>query len=246
MKTEGGQAKYILFRFKQQCRRPFSEVYMSFYQLEISTVPVPKFIDPVFAKTSPKRSFWTCFRENWVSKFGHWSLTSRSKIRFIFFLRPNLITTKTYTWNTNYLFSLHIFVSFAQRSCYMCKYCSSVPYLVYMYWTILYGICRNTKGKENTSHPSGVTVQRFIWSYFKPTMNLHKNAQKYLLNRERRYTVRNVFSACWIAYPYRFSSVENLRKMLFLGDLFSFIKTDFWTVHIGLQILSSFSRGFDA
>jgi hypothetical protein len=30
---------------------------MSFYQLEFSTVPVPEFIDPVFAKTNPKSSF---------------------------------------------------------------------------------------------------------------------------------------------------------------------------------------------
>ncbi len=45
--------------------------------------PVPEFIDPVFAKTSTKRSlslmsekwkraFWACFREIWVYKFGHW------------------------------------------------------------------------------------------------------------------------------------------------------------------------------
>ncbi len=41
--------------------------------------PVPEFIDPVFAKTSPKtivfshrkRAFWACFRENWVYNFGH-------------------------------------------------------------------------------------------------------------------------------------------------------------------------------
>ncbi len=53
---------------------------------------VPEFIDPVFAKTSPKRNgigplfakqaktlvfnywkwaFWACFRENWVYKFRH-------------------------------------------------------------------------------------------------------------------------------------------------------------------------------
>ncbi len=39
---------------------------------------VPEFIEPVFAKTSPKkiffndwkRAFWACFRENWVYKFG--------------------------------------------------------------------------------------------------------------------------------------------------------------------------------
>jgi hypothetical protein len=41
--------------------------------------PVSEFIDPVFAKTSPKRSFsiienyWACFHENWVYKFGHCS-----------------------------------------------------------------------------------------------------------------------------------------------------------------------------
>jgi hypothetical protein len=40
---------------------------------------VPGFIDPFYAKTTPKRSismtenerFWACFRENWVYKFGH-------------------------------------------------------------------------------------------------------------------------------------------------------------------------------
>jgi hypothetical protein len=41
---------------------------------------VPEFIDPVFAKTSQRRSFlvieafWACFHENWVYKFGHCSL----------------------------------------------------------------------------------------------------------------------------------------------------------------------------
>ncbi len=42
------------------------------------TTPVPEFMGPVFAKTSPKRSFSAienerlgCFRENWVYKFGH-------------------------------------------------------------------------------------------------------------------------------------------------------------------------------
>jgi hypothetical protein len=30
---------------------------MSLYQLKFSTVPVPEFIDPLFAKASPKRSF---------------------------------------------------------------------------------------------------------------------------------------------------------------------------------------------
>jgi hypothetical protein len=42
--------------------------------------PVSEFIDPVFAKTSPKRSFsitkndrfGSCYREYWVYKFGHW------------------------------------------------------------------------------------------------------------------------------------------------------------------------------
>jgi hypothetical protein len=38
--------------------------------------PVTKFIDPVFAKISPKRSFsiipfWACFHEKWVYKYGH-------------------------------------------------------------------------------------------------------------------------------------------------------------------------------
>ncbi len=38
---------------------------------------MPEFIDPVFAETSPKRSFsmkrelWACFRKNWVYRFGH-------------------------------------------------------------------------------------------------------------------------------------------------------------------------------
>jgi hypothetical protein len=32
---------------------------------------VPEILDPVFAKTSQKRSFWACFRENCVFKFGH-------------------------------------------------------------------------------------------------------------------------------------------------------------------------------
>jgi hypothetical protein len=44
--------------------------------------PVPEFIDPVFAKTSTKRSFsvienerfWAYFRENGVYKFGHRSV----------------------------------------------------------------------------------------------------------------------------------------------------------------------------
>ncbi len=43
---------------------------------------VSEFIDPVFTKTSPKRSysvienerlFWACFRENWLYKFGRWT-----------------------------------------------------------------------------------------------------------------------------------------------------------------------------
>jgi hypothetical protein len=47
------------------------------YLLELKTslflcsASVPKFIDPVFAKTSPNRSFSVRFRENWVYKFGH-------------------------------------------------------------------------------------------------------------------------------------------------------------------------------
>jgi hypothetical protein len=41
-------------------------------ETKLSTVP--EFIDPVFTKTSPKRSFWACFRENWVYKFGHSTL----------------------------------------------------------------------------------------------------------------------------------------------------------------------------
>jgi hypothetical protein len=45
---------------------------------------VPEIINPVFAKTSPKRSFCmtenepfgrACFRENWVYKFGHWEIS---------------------------------------------------------------------------------------------------------------------------------------------------------------------------
>ncbi len=39
-------------------------------QLHIQPSPVPEFIDPVFAKTSPKRSF--SMTENEVYKFGHW------------------------------------------------------------------------------------------------------------------------------------------------------------------------------
>ncbi len=99
-------------------------------------------------------------------------------------------------------------------------------YQCVQYYTVSAAICKARaqapKVLENTSHPSGVNVQRFTWSYFKPTMNLHKNAQKFLLNRERRYTVRNVFSASWIAFSYCFSLVEHLRKMLFIGDRFSF------------------------
>ncbi len=35
---------------------------------------MPEFIDPVFAKTSAKRSFQACFRENWVYRFWHMNL----------------------------------------------------------------------------------------------------------------------------------------------------------------------------
>ncbi len=42
---------------------------------------------PCFRENQPKRSFsikwkrvfWACFRENWVYKFGHWSLKSEMK-----------------------------------------------------------------------------------------------------------------------------------------------------------------------
>jgi hypothetical protein len=49
------------------------------YSLSTIKTSVPEFIDPVFAKTSSKRSFsvienesvGACFRKNWVYKFGH-------------------------------------------------------------------------------------------------------------------------------------------------------------------------------
>ncbi len=37
--------------------------------LDFPFSPVPEFLDPVFTKTSPKRSF--SIIENWVYKFGH-------------------------------------------------------------------------------------------------------------------------------------------------------------------------------
>jgi hypothetical protein len=48
--------------------------------LQREQTSVTKIIEPVFAKTSPNRSFCltenerfgACFRENWVFKFGHW------------------------------------------------------------------------------------------------------------------------------------------------------------------------------
>ncbi len=62
-------------------------VYLLCFQLPSSpthpltlTSPLSEFIDPDFAKISPKRSFSViienerceaCFRENWVYKFGH-------------------------------------------------------------------------------------------------------------------------------------------------------------------------------
>jgi hypothetical protein len=57
-----------------------------------STRPVPEFIDPVFTKTSPKRSFslnrkrafWLVLRENRVYNFGHWALGNiKLKINFV-------------------------------------------------------------------------------------------------------------------------------------------------------------------
>jgi hypothetical protein len=53
-------------------------------RLNMNTIKtaVPEFIDPVFAKTSSKRSFLVienecagaCFRKNWVYKLGHWTV----------------------------------------------------------------------------------------------------------------------------------------------------------------------------
>ncbi len=70
---------------------------------------------PSFRENKPKKlifndlklSFRACFRENLVYKFGHRSLTSRSKITFIFL--PNLTTTKT------------IFVYFSPSPCFLCN-----------------------------------------------------------------------------------------------------------------------------
>jgi hypothetical protein len=51
---------------------PISYIHVSVSNLYI--FPVPEFIDPVIAKTSPKRGFPMTknegFRENWVYKFG--------------------------------------------------------------------------------------------------------------------------------------------------------------------------------
>ncbi len=49
-------------------------------ELNTDFKPVPEIIDPVFAKTSPKRSFsmteyerfWLVFTKTRVYKFGHW------------------------------------------------------------------------------------------------------------------------------------------------------------------------------
>jgi hypothetical protein len=65
--------------------RPIVTVYMfaigSWLHRLAESIPVPKIIDPIFAKTRRKRSFcmtenepfWACFQENWVCKFGHWA-----------------------------------------------------------------------------------------------------------------------------------------------------------------------------
>ncbi len=57
----------------------YRSFHMSF-RFSRSVPEFTEFIDPVFAKKKPntlvfshrKRAFWTCFRENWVYKFGHW------------------------------------------------------------------------------------------------------------------------------------------------------------------------------
>ncbi len=61
----------------------------AFYLYKMLATPVPEFIDPRIRENKPKTllfshwkwAFWACFHENWVYKFGHWSILRSERKR---------------------------------------------------------------------------------------------------------------------------------------------------------------------
>ncbi len=82
-KCVGGNLRIISYQYFSQSTVSAPAQYISQFYTAVYYLPVPKIIDPVFAKTSPKRSFsmteyerlGLVFTKTRVYKFGHWSST---------------------------------------------------------------------------------------------------------------------------------------------------------------------------